>query len=68
MKKICVVIGSRANYGSIKSVLHEIKKNKTILVKIKNLSFRLFVILQQYQIDMAMFIKKLKMMDLKLIK
>lgn len=34
MKKICVVIGSRANYGSIKSVLHEIKKNKKLKLQI----------------------------------
>lgn len=27
MKKICIAIGSRANYSSIKSVLEEIKKN-----------------------------------------
>ena len=34
MKKICVVIGSRANYGSIKSVLHEIKKDKKLKLQI----------------------------------
>ena len=28
MKKICVVINSRANYARIKSVLSEIKKHK----------------------------------------
>lgn len=28
MKKICVLIGSRANYSSIKNVLYELKKNK----------------------------------------
>lgn len=34
MKKICIVIGSRANYGSIKSVLHEIKKDKRLKLQI----------------------------------
>ena len=28
IKKICFVIGSRANYSSIKSVISEVKKNK----------------------------------------
>ena len=30
MKKICIVIGSRANYGSIKSVMNNIKKKKKL--------------------------------------
>ena len=30
MKKICVVVNSRANYARIKSVLHEIKKSKKL--------------------------------------
>ena len=28
LKKICFIIGSRANYSSIKSVMDEIKKDK----------------------------------------
>ena len=30
MKKICVLIGSRANYSSIKNLLYELKKNRKI--------------------------------------
>ena len=30
MKKICVLIGSRANYSSIKNLLFELKKNKKV--------------------------------------
>ena len=33
IKKICFVIGSRANYSSIKSVLIEVKKNKKLKSK-----------------------------------
>ena len=33
-KKICVAIFSRANYGSIKKVLDELKKNKKIELQI----------------------------------
>ena len=34
MKKICIVIGSRANYSSIKSVLLNIKKNKNLKLQL----------------------------------
>lgn len=30
MKKICIVIGSRANYSSIKSVMHAIEKHRSL--------------------------------------
>tara|TARA_X000000950_G_C13898994_1_gene654136 strand:+ start:819 stop:1988 length:1170 start_codon:yes stop_codon:yes gene_type:complete len=33
-KKICIVIHSRANYGSIKSLLKQIKKNKKLTLQI----------------------------------
>ena len=34
MKKICVVISSRANYSSIKSVLESVSKNKNLTLQI----------------------------------
>ena len=34
MKKICFVIASRANYGRVKSVLFEFKKNKNYKLQI----------------------------------
>jgi len=34
LKKICIVIGSRANYSSIKSVLSNIKKNKNLRLQL----------------------------------
>ena len=33
-KKICIVILSRANYSSIKSVISEIKKNKKLKLQL----------------------------------
>ena len=34
MKKICVIVNSRANYARIKSVLFEIKKNKKLILQL----------------------------------
>ena len=34
MKKICVVIGSRANYSSIKSAMNSIEKHKNLELQI----------------------------------
>ena len=34
MKKICIVINSRANYARIKSLVYELKKNKKITLQI----------------------------------
>ena len=34
LKHICIVIGSRANYSSIKSLLNEIKKDKFLKLQI----------------------------------
>ena len=34
MRKICVIIHNRANYGSIKSVLHNIKKSKKFTLQL----------------------------------
>ena len=36
MKKICIVIGSRANYGSIKSVMNNKKKKKKVRITINS--------------------------------
>jgi len=34
MRKICVIIHNRANYGSIKSLLHHIKKSKKFILQL----------------------------------
>lgn len=34
MKKVCIVIGSRANYGSIRSVMHEIHDDSSLALQL----------------------------------
>ena len=34
MKKICIMLGSRANYGSIKSFLENCKKKKNLIYRL----------------------------------